>query len=701
MSKDFLNTGIIGGNAGISRRGFRKIKTEIIDKPNFNVSFFEAFPTVWANAYSFHRGLEQKEFSFIEEWIVLLSLHYFGVVHLEKFEKDTLTSEYDWDLWKSLHRTYPPGLGELQSVELLKLDSLVVGAYYPPIAFFPSRDRKIWTSSDNIKPYLVGKKLSWEKFFEIHLKGNDNAKKQLHFHLLRVLQTLDGIPLKEILENFCNANFGENNEKVQRFSNSHPSSWETLSTNLPSPDSLLEAYPLKKVNPKTNQTTYYLLADFPNKSVWMNLKLGNGLPAPTAYLPSVVNKQILVKYAGKTIACDTGENSEIRLLKEFILPRPPAWCPVMDDSFVAKVMSFNQVAIISPVRDDNKAYCLLPLNNKFLKEFPEIFEEENIKKIKSEPLADGVVRWKIPVCDKEVEFQTEPSLNKNIRKASVAIYPPQISPKWKTYAIYGSVLENTGGWHLIDEQGKRGNHQQVKNDEYVCVCNSSDALPNRPRALIYIDQNDDENGVLFLKQEELKENNGERMKSAKLAVDFGTSNTCLAYSIDGKKGEILKFSMSPLFLWGEPSDIESPGFVPKKWGGERGFFPTALFSLKKFSELSRISDPDQLTLDNLFQVDAVSLHKGIEGNVVVGNWDDTYEIHLDLKWGESASEPWRSLFLRLILFYAQAEMFFLKDSIINQFVFTYPLAFGKEMKDQYHQSSVGAAEWVRNHCYDE
>ena len=69
MSKDFLNSGILGGGVGTApKSGFRAIKTEYIGNPDYNPRFFETFPTVWASGYAFRKALEQGDEKAIEEW---------------------------------------------------------------------------------------------------------------------------------------------------------------------------------------------------------------------------------------------------------------------------------------------------------------------------------------------------------------------------------------------------------------------------------------------------------------------------------------------------------------------------------------------------------------------------------------------------------------------------------------------------------
>ena len=145
MAKDFLNSGILGGGAGVAdKSGFRSIRTDYIGSPEYNPRFFETFPTAWASAYAFRKALENKEDAAVEEWATLFLLYYFGIVHLKEFDQKTLQSDYDRDLWLAFHGTYPRISGEpdLQTIGILLTDhQTVVGAYYPQVVFFPSRGR--------------------------------------------------------------------------------------------------------------------------------------------------------------------------------------------------------------------------------------------------------------------------------------------------------------------------------------------------------------------------------------------------------------------------------------------------------------------------------------------------------------------------------------------------------------------------------
>src|SRR5205085_2629850 len=144
--KEFLNVGILGGDAGVpERRGFRPINTEYIGSPHYDARFFETFPTAWASAYAFQQALAAEK-------------------HTEQ--------------------------------------GTVVGAYYPDVIFFPSRNRTDWPADKVLSSYLVGPRLSWERCRK-DLLSNDKKTGEFHAHLLRIAQLLPSKTFKERVEKFC------------------------------------------------------------------------------------------------------------------------------------------------------------------------------------------------------------------------------------------------------------------------------------------------------------------------------------------------------------------------------------------------------------------------------------------------------------------------------------------------------------------
>ena len=88
------------------------------------------------------------------------------------------------------------------------------------------------------------------------------------------------------------------------------------------------------------------------------------------------------------------------------------------------------------------------------------------------------------------------------------------------------------------------------------VLHRADGAKNRPRALLFTDAADKERGVLFLA--DFFNLDLDTEQTATLAMDFGTSNTCLAVNA-GSKSETLNFTLSPLPLWGVPPNARLRG----------------------------------------------------------------------------------------------------------------------------------------------
>ena len=700
MAKDFLNSGILGGGAGFADgAGFRAIKTDHIGSPDYDPRFFETFPTVWASAYAFRKALEMGDEVAIEEWATLFLLHYFGVIHLTSFDERTLMNEYDKDLWLAFHGTYPRSKDEvdLQSVGILQTDNQrVVGAYYPQVIFFPSRGRDSWKDSENLKPFLNDNQLSWEK--SLVLLEDDNDRQRFNLHLRSITRILSRKELKSRLETFCNQRLGVFYGELATLS-AHPSGWETIGKREVDPQVLLKEYPLQKPNSKGG-TIYYLLTDFDfsYQSSKLTDKISSDLPSPTLYRKTS-ERTISVKYAGKTHVCELGEEDEIEMLKNLFLTDKPYWCkiPKSADNFAAAISLKHEVNLQdSSLRQGDRAICLAPVKAEFFTHFPEVLAD--VKNLKAEPDSDGNVTWTFFLCDKEIRWRNKPINQANIPNTALAMYPPKVSPQWKLYAAYGTGNKETcGRWHLIDERGWQGQMIDLEEEAYVSVLHRADGARNRPRALLFTDAGDKERGVLFLG--EFFNLDLDTEQTATLAMDFGTSNTCLAVNA-GSKSETLAFTLSPLPLWGTPSPRENPGFAPRDWAGEKGFFPTILLSRKSDDNLPSV-EPDKLLLEHLFKTDIPCLHKGMSERLVANVFDGEWRIHENLKWSADQRTPWRSLFLQTALFYAHAEVFFSQKAKLNKYVFTYPLAFSEDFGTTYHDRAQDAIRQIRHFCYGE
>ncbi len=707
MAKDFLNQGILGGGAGVAdKRGFRTINTGYIGSPEYDARFFETFPTVWASGYAFRKALEKGESHAIEEWVTIFLLHYFGILHIKEFDKQELDNEYDKDLWVALYGTFPRPRsndeGDFQSLSILQTnDRVTVGAYYPQVVFFPNRGREAWFQSAELQPFLENNRLSWEK--AQYLLEDELENKRFQLHLRSVTQVLQHKILKDRIVQFCNQTFGAFHGDLKSIDR-HPRSWETI---VP-PDSkdisanVLKDYPLKKED-SFGKITYYLLNDMdlsyqPN---WMTQK--SGVTSPSNYIKTAP-REISVKLGGKMIPCQLAEADEIVMLKDLFLKDKPCWAKIGKnlEGFVTHISTKHEVNLQdNTLKQDDKSVCLAPVTSDFLNHFPEVFND--LRNVKAECDPDGNVKWTFYILGKEVCWQNKPFKQDGLVNTTLAIYPPKVSKEWKFYSMYGTGdRESCGRWYLIDENGNSAKPTELEIDEYVSVLSAEDKdekeakLPNRPRALGYVDAGNKDRGVFFLA--DFIDVDSDNAMSGTLAMDFGTSNTCLA--VNTGKPETLTFTMSPKMLWGSPPRLENPGFVPRQWSGEKGFFPTILLSRKSDGKLPEI-EPNKIRLEHLLKADLPCLHSKMSDRLIANNYDSQWRVHDNLKWNSDTRTPWRSLFLQSVLLYAHAETFFTRKSKFAKYAFTYPLAFSDNYGTTYHEKAQDSIKQIRHFCYGE
>jgi hypothetical protein len=715
--KEFLNQGILGSGAGVARkRGFRPIATDNIGSPEYNSKYFETFPTVWATAYAFRKSLEAdpkeqdgtKAAAEIEkaatvatrEWATLFLLHYFGILQLSVYAADEIRSNYDKDLWLALSGTYP-SLKEngASSIKLLETDDhRVIGAYYSEVVFFPSRSRSKWVKasgdSDSLGPYLSDKSLSWTESSRILLK-EEQDKDAFHVHLRLISdKVLQSQRLKDRLDAFCDQVFGTSVPEITTTLDKDPSSWDIPGVKKHTGSEYLDRYPFVRGNEKGG-TIYYLVAGMPIQTSWMTQVVESAWPAPNQYRYKSPT-EITLNLGKKPVICKIGENDEIVQLKNLFLAHEPYWCkvPRASESFVAKIKSLHTVGLRDPVIKSNEvAVCLAPIASEFLLRFPEVFQSPKL--ISAAVSQADKVEWTFMIDSREIKWQTTPVRQAEMPNTSLALWPPGVSRDWKLYVAYGQGRKETcGRWHVIDEKGWRSELVELEEEEYVSILQRS-VSSNTPKAIMLSDSKDEERGILFLG--DFTNQDADRESATKLAVDFGTSNTCLAYK--NGQSKILKFEMSPEMIWGAPRTSERAGFVPFKWGGGKGFFPTILLSRKSDEKLPDLP-PANIQPEHLFKVDIPCLHTELEQALFYGGLSNLWRVHDNLKWDPNPKTPWRSLFLGLTLLYAHAEVFFKHKGVkISKYTFTYPLAFSGDDQKSYHEKAREVIRKIRQFCY--
>jgi hypothetical protein len=712
--KEFLNLGILGGDAGVpERRGFRAIKTDYIGSPEYNGQFFETFPTTWASAYAFRKALaaeRQTDFGVVaaddedavaatEEWMSLFLLHYFGTVRLVEYKREDLEKEYDKDLWLALSGTYPSAReGGLASVSLLETnEGTVVGAYYPDVIFFPSRGRAAWARDETLQRFLVGSKLSWD-LARRNLLTDERKARDFQAHLARIPALLPNKVFKERVVKFLEANFFDAVE-VSGELDPNPSRWEIPGNMPPSEQDLLARYPLSVENTDGGKT-YYLVAGMPFRSEWMKTVVVADC-TPLHYRARTGDNVISVQVRGRNVPCSLGDKDKVVVLKDLFLADQPYWCKVSraNDFYTTRARSVHRVDLRDNIlRGDEFALCLAPIRRELLSHFPSLFQ--NTQVITATPdLQRPSVEWTFHLAGFEVRWQTSPMPQAEMPKTTLALWPPRVSSKWRFYVAYGlGSKEACGRWHLVDENGAQGHEVPLETDDYISLLPNI-GRSNQPRALLFTDNRDRERGILFLGDLDRQNVDASAQSKATLAVDFGTSNTCAAFK-RGDTSEILRFGLSPLMLWGQSPELENPGFVPFQWGGKKGFFPTILLSRRSSPQLEDLK-ADEIRPEHLFRVDIPGLHYQMEYPLLEGDFNRLWETHYNMKWDLGIQTPWRPLFLGVLLLYAHAELFFkgAQGAEIDRYVFTYPLAFSDHDREGFHTEARKIIGRVRQMCY--
>lgn len=721
--KVLLNNSICSGLPDQQERTFSRVATGYVQQPDYSPQFFETLPTMWAAAYIFQRAIEREDRATIEEWASLLLLYSFNALHIETYGQETLKKEYDRDLWPAMSGTFPAHDNPLRDLKLLQTSNgTVVGACYPQIVFFSSRGRSEWYADENLHPYLAenGERFSWARCCEL-LLPTQIERQRFHRRLLSIADKLE-LQVRNALLDFCKNEpiFRgiQQNEGLERLDDD-PAQWPTLGIfdirrgNKDAQNDLLERYPLKKA--RNGGITYYLLTGLPenaDRMSWMKSPIEPGLPAPNQY-ERISDTRIRVKF-GQEHVFTLGENDRIELIKDLFLDGSPYYCALDRQTAEERVSQIrrlhkqeitNNTVAFTEIKPSDLAVCFAPIKAKYLEHFPEVLAEpEKFLSVKGRT-PDGGLEWEINLKFEQVSqkltWQTMPKFSKALPASSLSIWPPKVSTDWHLYVAQGTGAkkETCGRWYLIGENGQVGQNVELADpigEEYINILNTP-GQPNRPLALTLRDSADNERGVAFLVTPEQQLSSG---MQASLAIDFGTSNTGLAFKLDGSPTPLL-FELSPKMLWGSKPLLENPGFVPFKWGASKGYFPTILLK-RKAAKLDAVR-VDSLEPQHLFLVDIPGLHKGMEERVfdpkVKEDWP---EMHKNLKWEHDTKMPWRRpAFLGLALLYAHAELFFNKGgATINNYVFTFPLAFSESERRGFEEETQIVVNKIRRFCFN-
>lgn len=709
--KILLNRSVLGDGVVVAERRFARIDAGYLQAPEHHAKYFETLPTAWSVAYLFQRAIEQGQPAELEEWVALLLLYSYRAIHLNSFAGPKLQQHYDRDLWPALSGTYPsPRRAALADVKLLQTDQrVIVGGYYPGVIFFPARARAAWVQDGNLVQYLDAsrQRFSLQQCFDL-LLPDETQRRRFHLRLRSVAELLEQQTRRALLDFCAQMRGAQEGQTLERLA-ADPAEWPPLGDIQAVDDphgiqtELLKQYPLKQT--RNGGTAYYLVGGWPTLADWMTKQISPGAPAPNHYewhSPT----QIKVKFRGQEHLCPLGEKDEVVLLRElFIEPDRPFYCALdktLADERTEQVRRLHRQEItnnfgpFSNLKSNDLALCLAPVKSALVQHFPELLKEpERYAGVRGRT-AEGGLEWEFTLRGYKFLWPTEPKIYKALTDTSLAVWPPRVAPQWNLYVAHGmgARKETCGRWLLVNEAGQPGENVELGEDEYINVL-AQPGQPNSPLALLLCDSAEQERGLFFLATPELQP---PATMTASLAMDFGTSNSSLAFKVDGPPQPLL-FTLTPKMLWGAQPKLENPGFVPFNWGGQKGYFPTILLK-RQAVNLDGVK-ASKLEARHLFAVDIPGLHKEMETRLFDGTLArDWPEIHKNLKWEHDPQMPWRRpAFLGLVLLYAHAELFFRYCARPKDYVFTFPLAFSQTERDGFHGETKQVLERTRLACF--
>jgi hypothetical protein len=189
-----------------------------------------------------------------------------------------------------------------------------------------------------------------------------------------------------------------------------------------------------------------------------------------------------------------------------------------------------------------------------------------------------------------------------------------------------------------------------------------------------------------------------------LSLDFGTSNSCLAWRRTAEdEAEPLGFSLRPEPLWGVVETSNKTGWIPRSWRGKplEGFFPTLLWIGQGFGGTGKGFS----LADSFSRLDLPGLRTDGEIPRLPKGWI----AQANLKW-DPDSRAFRKIFIEYLLLVTHAQIFFGKqtDGRVTatgyrkppaRYVFTYPLSLFSEGRAQFQMDCESALEDVWRLAY--
>jgi hypothetical protein len=299
------------------------------------------------------------------------------------------------------------------------------------------------------------------------------------------------------------------------------------------------------------------------------------------------------------------------------------------------------------------------------------------------------------------------------------------APHWSAYFVRTRSVDSKLALFFHGEAGIRERPARAARAKPSAELYTIERLTSPPRLaeVVASGANDQESrGLLFI-DERVYTDSKAPSQPWRVGVDFGTSNTSVAFhkGDDSRKVRILEMRPWARQLLGPAATRGAAPSPYPGWflqGGEgdsfhRGFFPTLLgYHRSRANDpqlLERMANPGKLTGEDCANLVGTFDLLGIKGELAWRMRDSPslmaeWNIEDNIKWpapgdGEDAEKnqrrkAFRTAFLELLLLHVAAEAFAETGALPSQYSFTYPLSMQEREAGLYESTARRAVELV-------
>lgn len=659
-------------------------------EPNVSEYAEASLATLWAPAKVFQMKLRKGQRDAVEAWFSLHALYVLGKLHLRSVSHDVMK-----EALPALHRVVVATradrartfgnedrtsdqrtlfLGSRGGDNLDGLSSdVIVAGWYNTLGFYPGPDEQAWSEADLGKCYVPGRGLVWEAVLEELLQHEHG----MHDHFARVVKYLveknDVIAdrdirghLKKFPATFRDRLALEASAELNRVA---PEGWPYFGDDEPDPEKarkLLESYPLQyTASANAGGKRYYLLVRGFERTHPGNEWIGrsvSGMPKPEDFRFEPKARTVSFNVGPRQYQALLEENEEVlELVSERLTTH------VTLDGLESKLLRRD---LHCPAEAERPRVVVAPVKSTLA-----FLIGDGL------PLKRQDDTWTVGSGQRSVSWITQrrdPKDCPQLQQAYLDIWPSWRCTAWKFYAARSSSRENSTGptWELVLAGGRSPQAMQVtrrKATEFISATDptktDSDCFGG---AVALRGDRGADLGALFLALDSFEERDlPAPRRRPDVAIDFGTSNTCVSYY--NKSGE-----PESLYLPGTAystrvlghRDVSDYAFFPEARAlppNVKEYFASLLLTPVKWEPSGPAS-----ARDTCLQAVIPAL-RGKEDHLKPTAFaSDGWTLHDRLKW--DGAKGFREAYLTVLSMLVQAELFYKYHLKGERWAFTFPLA---------------------------